>query len=398
MIGPNFSLKPTLPTTQTLNMSSSGLKIKLLHIVWSIFPWLLVAGIVAFLFFLGGRIQHEKIRLEKAKQAAIKIDIVPVSVITLTLTPIRLEDKINLPGYVEPYEDLRVKAEVGGQIVNIPVREGQIVEKGQILVVLDDRDYRLRLSRIDAAYDLAKLDYDRIAVLDKKGITAANQMDEVNARLKDVAVQRDEARLALERTRIAAPISGRINNLSAKQGDFIQTGAEMAQILQVSDVKVKVGIPESDVASFFDLESSEVVIEALGKRRVKGTKVFLSRQPRNLARLFDLELVVPNPDGKILPGMFARVELLKDVYEDALVIPLYAVINQGDQRFVFVENKGKAEKRQVEVGLLVDWQIQVVSGLSAGDRLVIVGHRLLEEGQVVDVVQNVSSPREILAL
>jgi len=379
-------------------MISSGLKTKLLHIVWSIFPWLLVAGIVAFLFFLGERIQHEKVRLEKAKQAAIKIDTVPVSVITLTLAPIRLEDKINLPGYVDPYEELWVKAEVGGQIVNIPVKEGQTVEKGQILVELDDRDYRSRLSRVEAAYDLAKLDYDRIASLDRKGITAANRMDEASARYKDVAAQRDEARLALERTRIAAPISGRIDNLAAKQGDFIQPGVEIAQILQVDDVKIKVGIPESDVASLLNLESSEVVIEALGKRRVRGKKVFLSRQPRNLARLFDLELMVPNPDGQILPGMFARVELVKDVYEDALVIPLYAVINQGDQRFVFVENNGQAEKRQVTVGMLVDWQIQVVSGIEPGDRLVIVGHRLLDEGQVVDVVQNVSDPKEILAL
>ena len=223
-------------------------------------------------------------------------------------------------------------------------------------------------------------------------------MDEVIARFKDVAAQRDEARLALERTRIAAPINGRINSIAAKQGDLIQTGAEIAQILQVSDVKVKVGIPESDVASFFNLESSEVVIEALGKRRVKGKKIFLSQQPRNLARLFDLELVVPNPDGQILPGMFARVELVKAVYEDALVIPLYAVINQGDERYVYVENNGKAEKRQVEVGMLVDWQVQVVSGLKAGDRLVIVGHRLLDEGQMIDVVKNVNSPQEILAL
>jgi len=90
--------------------------------------------------------------------------------------------------------------------------------------------------------------------------------------------------------------------------------------------------------------------------------------------------------------------MVKNVYEDALVIPLYAVINQGEQRFVFVENNGKAEKRQVEVGMLVDWQIQVVAGLEPGDRLVIVGHRLLDEGQVVDVVQNVSNPQEILAL
>ena len=108
--------------------------------------------------------------------------------------------------------------------------------------------------------------------------------------------------------------------------------------------------------------------------------------------------MVSNPDGQILPGMFARVELVKNIYDDALVIPLYAVINQGDQRYVFIEQNGSAEKRQIEVGMLVNWQIQVVSGLEAGDRVVIVGHRLLEEGQAVEVMKNVSSSQEILAL
>jgi membrane fusion protein (multidrug efflux system) len=178
----------------------------------------------------------------------------------------------------------------------------------------------------------------------------------------------------------------------------MQAGGEVAQILQVSDVKVKVGIPESDVASFFDLKTSDVIIEALGKRRVKGKVVFLSRQPRNLARLFDLELMVSNPDGRILPGMFARVELVKNVYENALAIPVYAVINQGEQRFVFIEQNNRAVKRQVEVGMLIDWQIHVISGLDPGDRVIVVGHRFLDDGQRVEVVNNVSNPQEILTL
>ena len=103
------------------------MKTKLLRLVWSIFPWLIVAGIVAFIVVLGGRIQAEKLRLEAAKKAAINNDIAPTSVITLTLEPIRLEDRINLPGYVDPYEDLWVKAEVSGQVVNIPIKEGLFI-------------------------------------------------------------------------------------------------------------------------------------------------------------------------------------------------------------------------------------------------------------------------------
>lgn len=156
------------------------------------------------------------------------------------------------------------------------------------------------------------------------------------------------------------------------------------------------GVPESDVAAIFDLEEADVIIEALGKRRVKGKKVFLSRQPRSLARLFDLELRVPNPDGRILPGMFARVELVKQVFEQALAVPLYAVITQGDERFVFVEEGGRAERRSVRLGVLVGWEVQISSGLKPGEKVIVVGHRLVDDGQPVEVIKSVSNPSEIL--
>ncbi len=107
-------------------------------------------------------------------------------------------------------------------------------------------------------------------------------------------------------------------------------------------------------------------------------------------------MLVPNPDGRILPGMFARVELIKQVFNKALTIPLYAVITKDNERFVFVEKDGKAERRAVELGVLVGWQVQVRSGLNPGERAIVVGHRLLDDGRSVEVIKNVSNPREIL--
>jgi len=105
-----------------------------------------------------------------------------------------------------------------------------------------------------------------------------------------------------------------------------------------------------------------------------------------MARLYDLELVVPNLDGKILPGMFAKVELIKQSYDQALAIPLYAVITQGEDRFVYVENNGKAEKRMVKLGVLVNWQVHITSGIDPGERVIVVGHRFLDDGQAVETV------------
>ncbi len=379
-------------------MSKSNTKGKILRFIWGTIPWLMVALIVVFIVNMGGRIKEKQTRLEEAKKAAIKKQVPAVRVITLTLKPRQLEDKINLPAQVEPYRDVWVKAEVPGQVVKVFVEEGQMLKKGQVLVKLDDRDYRSRLARIEANYELAKLNHDRTSALVKKKIAAATKLDEIEALLKDLAAQRKEARLALSRTRITSPICCLLNEIEAKEGDFVSVADPVAQILQLDQVKVTVGVPESDVAAIFDLDEAEVLIEALGKRRVRGRKVFLSRQPRTLARLYDLELVVPNPDRRILPGMFARVELVKRVFNQALAIPLYGVITQGNERFVYIEKDGRAKKRAVKLGALVGWQVHITSGLNAGDRVIVVGHRLLDDGQQVEVIKNVIDPSEILKL
>lgn len=379
-------------------MKSTKIKIKLLRFVWSTIPWLMVALIVAFLVTMGIRIKEKKADLEEETKAAIKQDVPAVRIITLTLTPRRLVDKINLPAQIDPYEELWVKAEVPGRVIEVLVKEGQMVKKGQILMKLDDRDYRTRLARIEANYKLAKLNHERTKTLVKKKIAATTKLDEIEAQLKDLTAQRNEATVALSRTSITTPLSSFLNEISAKMGDYIGVGDPVAQILEIDTVKAIIGVPESDVAAIFDLNEADIIIEALGKRRVKGNKIFLSRKPRTLSRLFDLELSVPNPDGRILPGMFARVELVKHVYEDAVALPLYAIITQEDERFVFIEKEGRVEKRRVTLGTLIDWQVHITSGLKAGERVVVVGHRLLDDGQAVEVIKNVSNPNEILKL
>jgi membrane fusion protein (multidrug efflux system) len=369
---------------------------KILKSLWGSFPWFVVLLLVAFLVTMGFILLEKKTQLEEARKAAMKEQVPPVRVITLTLEPDVLADKINLPATVESFENLWVNTEVSGQVIRVPVKEGQTIEKGEVLVELDDRDYQLRLERIEANHKLATLDHKRTAELAKKKITAETELDKIEAQLKDLSAQLKEAQLALSRTMIRAPISGRLNEIEAKIGDWLGVDEPVAQILQLEVVKVRVGIPESDVAAVLDLDEADVIIEAVGSRKVTGKKIFLSRQPSTLARLYDLELIVQNPDGRILPGMFARVELVKEVFDEALVIPIYAVITQGDEHFVYIEKDNKAVKRQIHLGILTEWQIQVTSGLDPGDHVIVDGHRLLDDGQSVEVLRNVTDPREII--
>lgn len=377
-------------------MENSGSKKRTLRWIWRFIPWCIVAMILAVIFAVGAGIKEKQTRLAEAKEAAMKKDIPAVKVITLTLESRRMEDMISLPGEVEPHEELWVRAEVTGQVMQILVKEGQYVKKGQVLAQIDDRDYRSRVARINANYKLAKADHDRIESLAERNITAKSKLDEAVAHLEELAAQYREAKLALDRTRITAPIDGRLNEVRAKEGDFLTAGKEVAHIIQIEQVKVTVGVPESDVAAVLDLGGADVLIEALDNRRVRGKKIFLSRKPRTLARLYDLELSVPNGDGRILPGMFARVELVKKVFPETVAVPLYAVITQNNEQFVYVDNQGRAEKRKVSLGVLSGWEVQITSGLKPGDRVVVVGHRFLDQGQPLEIIKNVNRPADIL--
>ncbi len=378
-----------------MNEVKSDKKAILLRYIWTMFPWFIVIILVLSLLILIGGILKKVKRLEAQRKAATRQE-VSVQVVTLTVKPVQLEERLNLPATVESFENLWVKSEASGQVIKILVQEGQMVQKGQVLVELDSRDYTTNLARIEANYKLVTIEYNRIAELFKRNIASASEVDRLEAQLKDMEAQLKASKLALERTKITAPITGRLNEIEAKIGDWLSVDKPVAQILQIGEVKVTVGIPESDVSAVTDLKEADIIIEALDKLRLKGKKLFLSRQPSDLARLYNMELVVDNPDGRILPGMFARVEIVKKRFEDAFAVPLYAVISQNDENFVYLEKNDKAEKRPVELGILEGWMIQVKAGLNVGDNVIIVGHRQVDEGQTVKVIKNVTDPAEIL--
>jgi len=377
-------------------MSDSKPGVRLLRFIWRLIPWLAVGLLVYGAVDLLGKVKQEQAQLAEAKKAALKAEVPATRVIVMELKPRRILDAINLPAVVEPFEEVWVRAEVAGQVVEVLAKEGQEIKKGQALVRLDDRDYRARLSRVEANYAYAKAEYDRFAALTEKRVTAKSKLDSLEAQLKDLAAQAKEARLALARTKITAPISSRLNQVIAREGDLLKVGDQVAQIIEIERVKVTVGVPESDVAAIYDLQEAEVTIQALGNLKVKGRKYFLSRKPSDLARLYNLELEVPNSEGRILPGMFAQVQLIKRVFDQALSVPLYAVITQGQETYVFVEQDGLASKRPVRLGVLEGWQVQITGAVKPGDKVVVVGHRLLDDGQKVEVIKTVSDPGEIL--
>jgi membrane fusion protein (multidrug efflux system) len=367
---------------------------KFLKRVWGMLPSLAVVLLIIVIVVMSSRIKTEGERIKAEKLASMHRERPPVNVVTLDVAPMTVQDRIDLPAQVEPWIDLKVSAEVSGKVTDVPLKEGSHVRKGDIIAVIDTRDYENELASIRADYELAQKNLTRTQDLFEEQLVTKARLDSDAARADNLRASLKNAELRLERCRIRAPIDGVLNHLEAKEGLHLNVQDPVAVILDLRRVKVSAGIPESDVDEVRRLEHFDITISALGKT-VRGTRYFLSKSPETFAHLYKLDIAVENPGGEILPGMFARVNIVKQEVKNGFAVPLYAVISRGDEQFIFVEKDGIAHVRMVKTGILDGWRMQITRGLAENDHVIVVGHRSVDEGQSVNVVRTVSSPEEL---
>ncbi len=354
---------------------------------------LCLAGIILLLFM---RIQVESGRLEARKKSVIEKDQPPVNVLTLELIPGTVRETLNLPGAVEPWTELKLSALVEGMVIKQSVKEGDFVDEDDIIAIIDPRDFENRLKVVKADLTLAKSNLKRSEELYKGKFIPRHQLDDALSRKESLEGTLKNTLLELERTTIRAPISGIVNKLYAKKGVQLQKGDPAAYLIQTDRVKVIVGIPESDIAEVRRLDYFTVSIDALSGRVFNGKRYFISQTPETMARLYRLEIEVSNENGEILPGMFGDVSIIKKEVTNALSLPVYSVISLENDSFVYIEDKSTAYRRQVKTGILDGWNIEIKSGLHAGDHVIVRGHRNVDEGRRVNVVRHVADPGDLL--
>ena len=358
-------------------------------------PLLILLLLIIIVIGLGAKVKDEQSQLLEEKSNAVIQERPPVNVVEQELIPGMLRDRLNLPGILEPWESLGILAEVRGSIEEVLVKEGQHVKQGDLIARTDTIDYENKINSIKASYDLAIINLKRLSGLLKKEIISQSEIDKIKAEVQSLEADLAIAKVQLERCFIRSSISGIVNKLPAKKGIYLAVGDPVATVLDIERLKVNVGIPEADVHAVRKLDSFEVSIEALGNKVVTGMKNFLAVAPESQAQLYRLELEVENESEEILPGMFARVEIVKEEFPAAIAIPLYAVISRDNKHYVYLEENGVAKLQEVKLGILDGWQIQITEGLSPGQKVVVVGQRSVDEGQRLKVVKTVTDPAEI---
>ncbi|MBW2494164.1 MAG: efflux RND transporter periplasmic adaptor subunit [Deltaproteobacteria bacterium] len=309
----------------------------------------------------------------------------PPSIVEIARVESRLfSERVQAVGQLAAAESVVVRPEVSGIVESIEFQEGQRVSKGDVLIVLRSEEQRAALREAEANRVLAADVFERTEKLSKVKVSAVSELTQARAKVAAAEAVVDLARVDLERTRVLAPFDGALGARSVSPGDWVDVGANLVQIDAVDRLQLQFSLPENAIALAEPGLEVTARVAAYPDERFSGVVYFVSPALDRESRRLALKAWVPNDEGRLRPGMFARVELEVERTEQAVVIPESAVANDATGSYVWKVNpESLAERAAVELGTRRDGQVVIVSGLAAGDTIVTSGtHKVYEGGGV----------------
>lgn len=308
----------------------------------------------------------------------------PVPVETDTVRVGRIARVVTVPGTVSPIRSIGVNAQMAVTALEVRVEEGDRVEKGEILAVLDDREISAQYRAAAASFEVSDAAYERARqLIDRQVITQA-EFDASRTAYEAARAQLDQLSARVGYARVRAPIGGVVTEKMVEAGDVVGNQTRLFTLAEVDTMVVRVQLSELDVVEVMPGDRVEILLDAWPGRVLHGTvrRVFPMADPAT--RLVPVEVVFDEKD-KTLPrqGFLARTSFELDPRENTLLIPTSALVARRGSQAVFLVVDSTAILRSVVTGLTAEGDIEIVQGLAAGDRVVTAGGNLLRDGAII---------------
>jgi multidrug efflux system membrane fusion protein len=314
--------------------------------------------------------------------------------------------QIKSPGSMEAEELVQITAQVEGQVTDVRFHEGDRVGRGTILLRIDPDRYRLELARADANYKRAQADAQRAASdlsrreqLARENLVAAEELNRARQEAERMAADaqslkaaRDIAAQNVARADVRPPLPGVINTKAVETGRFVKTGDVLATLVDVSRLRLRFRVSEAESLRARVAQTVRFRVASLGDREFTATIYHVGDVADPATRQVEVMAWVKNP-GELKPGFFAEVTLASETKTGAMVVPESAV-QASEKGFVaYVVQDGKARLHQIQIGLRTGTGlVEVVSGVKAGDVVVVEGSDRLGDGMAVQPVASASAP------
>lgn len=301
-----------------------------------------------------------------------------------------LVDEIEALGTAKANESVEIRPRISSLVTGIYFEEGQFVEKGNLLLELENSEIVAGLALAEASLSESRSLYNRSRELESTQAISASSLEALLAQVKVDEANVEAARAKLRNTRVRAPFSGRIGLRRISPGSFVNTDTVITTLDDVSVIKLDFSVPET----FVNVVNKDMNIIAhslvFPEREFNGTVASIDTRLDPVSRAVEVRAVIPNDDGLLKPGMFMTVDLQRD-RGDVLLAPEQSIVPEGARQYVFVVTDGVAEKRQVQLGRRIPGYVVVSSGLAAGESVITEGTHKARDGiQVESLDENVA--------
>lgn len=292
-------------------------------------------------------------------------------------------DAIVATGQIEAIQSIELRPEVDGRVVEIFVREGAGVQRGDPLFKIDDAELKAQVDRLEAENDLAQQALRRTRELIQQNASSEADLEQAEANARSTKAQLDLFQLRLERTVVRAPFTGLVGERFVSLGDYVTTSIRLATLQTIDPHRAVFQVPERYAEELKLGQKVEFRVAALPNTTFNGTVDFVDPVVQLPARTITVKAQVGNPRRNLKPGMFIEVRLATARRTDAVIVPEDAILPLQGASYVWVVQDGTASRREVRLGVRMPGFVELTEGLEPGEEVVVGGLERLSEGAPV---------------
>jgi len=282
--------------------------------------------------------------------------------------------------------EVKVLSEVEGRVLTLRVEEGDWVKNGQVLATLVRDDEQIAFKKAQLQQTNARAAFDRAKELVDRELISREDFDKLTIDYEIAGQELAEAEWALKKTTIVAPFSGRVTARMTQLGQHVRPGDELFQITDFDPLIARIYLPERDVLGLEEGRTVQIRLDAADQVSFAGRIRQISPVVDTSTGTVKVTVEATEPPNLVRPGSFVSVNIVRESHPEALLLPREAVLRELQKAHVFVAEDDVAEKRSVTLGLEEGDLIEVISGVEAGDQVIVAGQGGLKDGSAVKIL------------